>query len=504
MILAETGVSVFSSLFENFWVVLLLKTVAVMGFFLVVPLGVGYVEHKGLAHMQARLGPMEAGAFHGWAQLVADGVKFIQKEDVIPAAADRHVFSLAPAVAMIPYIAILVVLPISDSWFAENLDVGIFFVLAMSSVSVIGVMMAGWSSANKFSLIGALRAAAQLIAYELPLVIAAAAVVMQAGTLSMIGIVEAQHSLWFIIPQLPGFLIFMMAAFAELQRPPFDMPIADSEIIFGAYTEYTGLKFAFFLLAEYGGIVAFSGIASRAVPGRLPAAAGHPDPGPVDDDGQDRRARLLLHLAPGHVSAAARGPAPAVLLAGVDPAVVGPDHGRGRGEGGVLDGRADAEASGTGLGLAKGLSVTLKTMLQPAVTQQYPRVKPDLPPRTRGVIALKEANCTVCYKCSRECPDWCIYIDAHKETHDPAGGGRARSQKVLDRFAIDYALCMYCGICVEVCPFDALFWSPEFEYGEYDIDLMTHEKERLEEWTYTVLPPPALEDGAVPTEEQAS
>jgi NADH-quinone oxidoreductase subunit H len=281
VILAEAGVSVFSSLFSNFWVVLLLKTIAVMGFFLVVPLGVGYVEHKGLAHMQARLGPMEAGAFHGWAQLVADGVKFIQKEDVIPAAADRNVFSLAPAVAMIPYIAILVVLPISDSWFAENLDVGIFFVLAMSSVSVIGVMMAGWSSANKFSLIGALRAAAQLIAYELPLVIAAAAVVMQAGTLSMIGIVEAQQDLWFIVPQLPGFLIFMIAAFAELQRPPFDMPIADSEIIFGAYTEYTGLKFAFFLLAEYGGIVAFSGIASVLYLGGYQPLPGIPIPGPL-------------------------------------------------------------------------------------------------------------------------------------------------------------------------------------------------------------------------------
>jgi NADH-quinone oxidoreductase subunit H len=281
VILAETGVSVFSSLFQNFWVVLLLKTIAVMGFFLVVPLGVGYVEHKGLAHMQARLGPMEAGRFHGWAQLVADGVKFIQKEDVVPAAADRNVFSLAPAVAMIPYIAILVVLPISDTWFAENLDVGIFFVLAMSSVSVIGVMMAGWSSANKFSLIGALRAAAQLIAYELPLVIAAAAVVMQAGTLSMIGIVEAQQDLWFIIPQLPGFLIFMIAAFAELQRPPFDMPIADSEIIFGAYTEYTGLKFAFFLLAEYGGIVAFSGIAAVLYLGGYQPLPGIPIPGPL-------------------------------------------------------------------------------------------------------------------------------------------------------------------------------------------------------------------------------
>ena len=281
MILAETGVSIFEQAFSNFWLVLLLKTVAVMGFFLVVPLGVGYIEHKGLAHMQARLGPMEAGRFHGWAQLVADGVKFIQKEDIVPEAADRHVFSLAPAVAMIPYIAILVVLPLGNTVFAENLDVGIFFVLAMSSVSVIGIMMAGWSSANKFSLIGALRAAAQLIAYELPLVIAAAAVVMQAGTLSMVGIAEAQQHLWFIIPQLPGFLIFMMAAFAELQRPPFDMPIADSEIIFGAYTEYTGLKFAFFLLAEYGGIVAFSGIAAVLYLGGYQPLPGIPIPGPL-------------------------------------------------------------------------------------------------------------------------------------------------------------------------------------------------------------------------------
>jgi NADH-quinone oxidoreductase subunit I len=151
-----------------------------------------------------------------------------------------------------------------------------------------------------------------------------------------------------------------------------------------------------------------------------------------------------------------------------------------------------------GVGLLKGLGVTLKHLLRPSVTQTYPHVKPNLPARTRGVIALKEANCTVCYKCSRACPDWCIYIDAHKETHEPAGGGKGRSVKVLDRFAIDYALCMYCGICVEVCPFDALFWSPEFEYAEYDIVSMTHEKERLEEWTYSVLPPPLPELGAEP------
>jgi NADH-quinone oxidoreductase subunit I len=157
----------------------------------------------------------------------------------------------------------------------------------------------------------------------------------------------------------------------------------------------------------------------------------------------------------------------------------------------------DQQRQGKGGGLLKGLGVTMNTMLHRSVTQQYPKVKPDLPARTRGVIALKQENCTVCYQCSRECPDWCIYIDAHKESHDPASGGKARSAKILDRFAIDYALCMYCGICVEVCPFDALFWSPEFEYGEYEIDLMTHEKERLQEWTYEVLPPPALETGVV-------
>jgi NADH-quinone oxidoreductase subunit I len=154
-----------------------------------------------------------------------------------------------------------------------------------------------------------------------------------------------------------------------------------------------------------------------------------------------------------------------------------------------------------GSGLIKGLGVTLKHMLQRSITQEYPDEKPNLPPRTRGVIALKQENCTVCWKCSRECPDWCIYIESHKETHPPASGGRARSVKVLDRFAIDYALCMYCGICVEVCPFDALFWAPDFEYAEYDLVEMTHEKERLEEWTYKVLPPPPLEEGAEPPME---
>ena len=248
--------------FSNDWVILIVKVVVVMAFVLTAPLGIGYMEHKVLAHMQARVGPMDAGRFHGWAQLIADGVKFVQKEDVVPSAADSLVFTLAPAVALVPYIAIFIVLPFGYTIWAENLDVGIFYVLAIGSVSVIGILMAGWASANKFALIGALRAAAQLIAYELPLVLAAVAVVMQAGTMSLVGIVEAQKPYWYVLTQPIMAFIFLVASLAELTRPPFDMPIADSEIIFGAYTEYTGLKFAFFLLSEYAGIVALSGIAA--------------------------------------------------------------------------------------------------------------------------------------------------------------------------------------------------------------------------------------------------
>jgi NADH-quinone oxidoreductase subunit I len=143
-----------------------------------------------------------------------------------------------------------------------------------------------------------------------------------------------------------------------------------------------------------------------------------------------------------------------------------------------------------GVGLAKGLAVTIRTMTRRSVTDQYPDVKPELPPRSRGVIALVEENCTVCMLCARECPDWCIYIDSHKETIPAPEGGRERQRNVLDRFAIDFSLCMYCSICIEVCPFDALYWSPEFEYAELDIRNMTHEKERLGQWTATVPPPP--------------
>jgi NADH-quinone oxidoreductase subunit H len=237
----------------------LVRVVAVVAAFLLLPLLVGQTEHKVMAHMQGRVGPMYAGGFHGWAQLIADGVKFAQKEDVLPARADPTVFRLAPAVAMIPYLVAMAFIPLAPGWVGVDVDVGLLVVLAVMGVGVLGSLMGGWASGNKYSLLGGLRTAAQLMAYELPFVLTAASVAMAAGTLSLPGIVEAWQP-WGLVWQAIGAVVFFVAGLAELQRPPFDMPVADSEIIFGAFTEYTGLRFAFFLLAEYAGIVLLSAL----------------------------------------------------------------------------------------------------------------------------------------------------------------------------------------------------------------------------------------------------
>ncbi len=241
------------------WWVLALRMVVVVAAFLVLPLLVGQAEHKVMAHMQSRVGPMYAGGFHGWAQLVADGVKFVQKESLVPAAADQSVFRLAPAVALLPYLVVLLVIPIGPGMSSSLFNPTLFFALAVMSVGVLGSLMAGWSSANKFSLLGGLRVAAQLMSYELPLVLAAVSAAMAAGTLSLDGIVLAWTP-WWLLWQLPALVVFFVAGLAELQRPPFDMPVADAEIIFGPYTEYSGIRFALFLLAEYAGIVVLAAL----------------------------------------------------------------------------------------------------------------------------------------------------------------------------------------------------------------------------------------------------
>jgi NADH-quinone oxidoreductase subunit H len=272
---------------DGFLLPLLLKLVFVLVMFFVVPIAGGYLEHKAMARLQDRRGPVEAGPF-GSLQLVADGIKFIQKEDIIPRAADPWVFAMAPGVALVPVLLIFLVIPIGPGVFALDLELGLFYALAISSISTLGILMGGWASANKFSLLGGLRAAGQLIAYELPLILAAVAVAVQAGTLSLVGIVEAQAgflipgteiNLWYVVPQVLGFGIFFLAAMAELARPPFDMPIADSELVFGYMTEYTGIKFAMFLLTEYAGMIVMGGLITVLYLGGWQLLPGVPLPG---------------------------------------------------------------------------------------------------------------------------------------------------------------------------------------------------------------------------------
>jgi NADH-quinone oxidoreductase subunit H len=255
-----------------YWAETAIKVAVILALIPAGALILGYVFLlKMMSHMQSRLGPMEAGP-HGALQLVADGVKFIQKEDIFPRLADRRVFAMAPLVVLISTFLIYVVVPVGPDLVVEELDTGVFFALAVSSLSVIGVLMAGWASANKYALLGGLRAAGQLIAYELPLVLAVIGVVIQAGTLNLQEIVVAQATgeifgfgaigLPFIFTQIVGFLIFLVAVQAELTQTPFDMPVAESEIVSGYQVEYTGFRFLFFFMGEFGTAFAFSALAA--------------------------------------------------------------------------------------------------------------------------------------------------------------------------------------------------------------------------------------------------
>jgi NADH-quinone oxidoreductase subunit H len=226
---------------------------------------------KMMSFMQSRLGPMEAGPY-GSMQLFAEVGKWLQKEDIQPAKADARIFKMAPLIVLVSTFLLVAVVPFGPDAYFTNFDAGVFYMLAVSSISVLGILIAGWSSANKYSLLGGLRAAGQLIAYELPMVLAVVGVVIQAGTMTMQRIVEVQNAGeifgWngvgnpYILTQFVGFGVFMIAVQAELTQAPFDMPIAESELVSGYMTEYSGFRFLIFFIAEFATAGVFSLIAS--------------------------------------------------------------------------------------------------------------------------------------------------------------------------------------------------------------------------------------------------
>ncbi|MEA1977609.1 MAG: NADH-quinone oxidoreductase subunit NuoH [Chloroflexota bacterium] len=228
-------------------------------------------ERRVLARIQTRIGPNRAGPW-GLLQPVADGIKLIFNEELIPAQADKVLFLLAPVITVVPALIILAVIPLGPevtlfgrTYFlglASNVNVGVLYILAVASIAVYGIVIAGWASGNKYALMGGVRSTAQMVSYELALALAFVGPIMLASSMSVDAIIEGQTHLWYVILQPLGFLIFLIAAVAEVNRAPFDMPEAEQELVAGYHAEYSGMKFALFFMAEYGKMIAVSFIAA--------------------------------------------------------------------------------------------------------------------------------------------------------------------------------------------------------------------------------------------------
>lgn len=230
------------------WGVGLFLFLSLNAFFLI------YYERKVLGHIALRPGPLHTGP-HGILQTIADAIKMLTKEDIIPSTANKLFFWLAPAIVLIPAYLAYIAIPFQKGFGMADLSLGLFFIFSMGALMPIGFTLAGWASHNKYALLGALRSAAQQISYEVPMLLSVLGVVMMTGTMNLTDIVEKQQYVWFIFKQPIGFLVLFIAMLAEMNRTPFDEPEAESELVGGYHTEYTGMKFGIFMLGEYGSLL---------------------------------------------------------------------------------------------------------------------------------------------------------------------------------------------------------------------------------------------------------
>lgn len=244
--------------------IIVIKIAVVIGITMLHVMYATYFERKVIGHMQVRLGPMRVG-FHGVLQPLADMLKLFFKEDIIPAEADRTVFKIAPIIPVFATLSSLAVIPFFEGFVIADINVGLLYIFAMSSLAAYGIVMAGWASNSKYSFLGGLRSSAQVISYEIAMGLSLVGVMLMAGSLNITEIVKAQQEYWygmFIVPQFLAYFVFIIAAFAETNRTPFDLPEAESELVAGYFVEYSGMRFALYYAAEYIGMIIMASIAS--------------------------------------------------------------------------------------------------------------------------------------------------------------------------------------------------------------------------------------------------
>ena len=424
---------------------------------------------------------------------------------MIPDGARPRLYLLAPFIALFCAIGAFGLMPfgglatvpgtdIQFHLYMADSNVALLFVAALGSLGFYGLLIGGWASGSKYSLLGGMRAIAQLVSYEVAFTLAVIGVVIHSGSLSFIEIAQEQSNwVWYIVPQFLGFLVFMVAAVAESNRPPFDLAEADGEVVAGYHTEYGGMRFAMFANAEFINAITLSALGVRAVPGRAErTGAARADL----DAAEDRLLPLHLHLAARHRAPRAVRPAD---VAGLEGAAAGrhPQPPRHRVLRGLRIGRPRM------LDQVKGFSVTLRHLFRKPVDAAYPEYKRPVYPRFRGRHQLHRhenglEKCVGCSLCAAACPSDCIRVVAAENTVDNRVSAGERYARIYE---INMARCIFCGYCELACPFDAITLGNDFELSEISREALVYTKEMLLEKPLRRTPSKAVEEFDHPVQE---